>query len=152
MSTVLFSCNDEKPPKVEYDLAARYAIPLAGFFANSADSVYLQTPPQDAAAFAEEVSNSLLNLHPDFSGTLNGMDITALSELLATDILPFNTTEPPDFATLNGRGLAEDAGDVMLGWIYAGMDGTENPALSRDNVDANDAAFSNTFPYLAEPW
>nr|WP_299112630.1 DUF4331 family protein [uncultured Winogradskyella sp.] len=53
---------------------------------------------------------------------------------------------------LTGRTLADDVISVELLLIFGGEDGTENPGLSNDNVDANDKAFLTSFPYLASPW
>lgn len=63
----------------------------------------------------------------------------------------------------NGRRLADDVTDITLlavgGAAYGALDGSDtnftfNPAflsVLRDNVDANDQAFSNVFPYVAAP-
>ncbi len=48
---------------------------------------------------------------------------------------------------LNGRTLAEDVIDLELFVVTGGLNG--HAILSTDDVDANDAAFPGTFPYLA---
>jgi hypothetical protein len=57
----------------------------------------------------------------------------------------------------NGRRLADDIADVTFRVAAGGyvltpdFNKAPNNALS-DGVDANDAAFTNTFPFLATPW
>jgi hypothetical protein len=48
--------------------------------------------------------------------------------------------------------LADDVIDVELLLIFGGPTGTSNPALTKDNVNANDKAFTGSFPYLASAW
>jgi len=48
---------------------------------------------------------------------------------------------------LNGRTLAEDVIDLELFVVTGGLEG--HPVLTGDLVNANDAAFPGTFPYLA---
>ena len=64
--------------------------------------------------------------------------------MLLPDILTVDTSAPSQF--LNGRGLSDDVITAELGIIF----GT-NDALNDDHVDANDAQFLTTFPYLAAP-
>jgi hypothetical protein len=52
---------------------------------------------------------------------------------------------------LTGRALADDVIDTELLLLFGGPAGTSNPALTKDNVNSNDKAFLNTFPYLATP-
>ena len=49
-------------------------------------------------------------------------------------------------------GKLDDVIDVELILIFGGPDGSANPGLTSDNVDANDRPFSTNFPYLANPW
>jgi hypothetical protein len=49
----------------------------------------------------------------------------------------------------NGRRLADDVIDISLQVVEGELTG--NPNDLSDGVDTNDAAFSNTFPYLALP-
>ena len=48
--------------------------------------------------------------------------------------------------------LADDVIDVELLLIFGGSTGASNPGLTSDNVNANDKAFGNSFPYLATAW
>lgn len=53
---------------------------------------------------------------------------------------------------LTGRALADDVISVELLLIFGGPDGSKNPQLTDDHVDANDKPFSSSFPWLASPW
>ena len=56
-------------------------------------------------------------------------------------------------ATLTGRNLTDDVIDIELKFlIFGGTDGTKNPKLTSDNVNANDKPFLATFPFLAAPF
>ena len=82
-----------------------------------------------------------------------GMSPTVLTTTLATDVLGVTTTGATSLGTLNGRTLADDAIDIELKFlIFGGPDGLKNPQLISDNVNANDKAFSASFPYLASPF
>ena len=82
-----------------------------------------------------------------------GWSPTVLTTTLATDVLNVSTTGATNLGTLTGRGLADDAIDIELKFlIFGGTDGTKNPQLTSDHVDANDKAFLASFPYEAAPW
>ncbi|WP_366125121.1 DUF4331 family protein [uncultured Winogradskyella sp.] len=85
-----------------------------------------------------------------------GLDAPTFTGLLATDVLTVSLDGTTTFFdgtnVLTGRTLADDVISVELLLIFGGEDGTENPGLSNDNVDANDKAFLTSFPYLASPW
>jgi len=57
------------------------------------------------------------------------------------------------FGGYGGRALSDDVVDIGLMAIFGGLLGIDlehvTPGLSTDNVDANDAAFLASFPYLA---
>lgn len=56
------------------------------------------------------------------------------------------------FGGYGGRSLPDDVVDIGLGAIFGTLLGNTNnvtPGLTTDNVNANDAAFRSTFPYLA---
>jgi hypothetical protein len=95
------------------------------------------TPDADVATYTglfETVLGAVANPNP--SGT---------AALLLPDALPVSLAGPTSFGTLTGRRLSDDAVDVALS-VTVGIE-----ALKSDNVDANDKAFSATFPYLAAP-
>jgi hypothetical protein len=56
------------------------------------------------------------------------------------------------FGGYGGRTLTDDVVDIGLGAIFGTLLGNPNnvtPGLTTDNVNANDASFRATFPYLA---
>lgn len=94
-------------------------------------------PVDDFADFGADVQASIEGL--------NGGDTpTAIAQtaILLPDILTFDTSSAMGF--LNGRRLEDDVIDAELQLL------TGDP-MATDDIDANDAAFSNTFPYLAAP-
>jgi hypothetical protein len=86
--------------------------------------------------------------------TLSGLDGTGytpaqadeLTSILLPDILTFDTSSSDGF--LNGRGLADDVIDAELALVTGGQFGG-SPVLTTDCIDANDATFPSSFPYLA---
>ena len=88
-----------------------------------------------------------------YSTNALGWDPTTLTTALATDVLNVSTTGATTLGTLSGRRLDDDAIDIELKYVvFGGPDGTKNPGLTSDNVNANDKAFLTTFPYEASPW
>ncbi|HNF02515.1 MAG TPA: DUF4331 family protein, partial [Ferruginibacter sp.] len=109
------------------------------------------------AAFQAKFQARLLALNPAYTTNVLGLNATVFTSVLATDILNVSTTGPTKFFTsttdyLTGRGLSDDVIDNELTLIFGGPTATSNPALTKDNVNANDKAFSASFPYLASPW
>ncbi len=89
----------------------------------------------------------------NYSVNALGMSPTVLTTTLATDVLGVSMTGATNLGTLTGRGLADDAIDIELKFlIFGGNDGTKNPQLTSDHVDANDKPFLAAFPYLAAPF
>ena len=79
-------------------------------------------------------------------GAVANADPAGTAAVLLPDELPVSLAAgPSNFAVLNGRKLEDDATDVAL-TVVIGIE-----SLHSDNVDANDVAFSTTFPYLAPP-
>ncbi|WP_333659625.1 DUF4331 family protein, partial [Flavobacterium sp.] len=85
-----------------------------------------------------------------------GLDAASFTGVLATDVLNVKTSGTTTFFdgtnVLTGRVPADDVIDVELLLIFGGPDGTSNPALTSDHVDANDKTFLTSFPYLAAAW
>jgi hypothetical protein len=83
------------------------------------------------------------------------MDKATFAGALVTDVLNVKTNGTTTFFdgtnVLTGRALADDVIDTELLLIFGGPMGTANEPLTSDNVDANDKAFSTSFPYLASP-
>jgi len=110
---------------------------------------------------------SYIGLDPDTYTNILGLDNATTASVLATDILGSNKTASTTYGpsnlnnivlgqnVLNGRGLGDDVIDVTLILTFAGDDLNNlsglQPGLISDNVDANDKAFLNVFPYLAAP-
>ena len=81
-------------------------------------------------------------------GAVANEDPAQTAALLLPDELPVDlSADTSDFATLNGRRLADDAVDVALSVTI----GDTLSHLRSDNVDANDKAFLDAFPFLAPP-
>lgn len=137
------------------DQMARPAINTV-FVSSDDKDVFNVTPPvQQGAAFASKFNSRLLALNPNYTTNALGLDAATFTSVLATDVLTVATQQPTTFFdgtnVLTGRRLDDDVISVELLLIFGGPDGTANPGLTDDNVDANDKAFLNTFPYLASP-
>ncbi len=119
------------------------------------DLFNVTTPSQMGATFQTDFEARLLALNAGYTTNALGQDATALTSLLASDVLNVSTTGTTTFFdgtnVLTGRALADDVIDVELLLIFGGPMGTDNPGLTSDNVDANDKAFLSSFPYLAAP-
>lgn len=96
------------------------------------------TPADDVATYRGQFVTVL--------GAVQNPDPEATADLLLPDELPVSLgASPTAFAALTGRALADDAVDVAL-WVTVGI-----PSLQSDNVDSNDRAFRDEFPYVAAP-
>lgn len=119
------------------------------------DLFNVTTPSQMGATFQTDFEARLLALNAGYTTNALGQSATALTTLLATDVLNVSTTGTTTFFdgtnVLTGRTLADDVIDVELLLIFGGPMGTDNPGLTSDNVDANDKPFLSSFPYLAAP-
>lgn len=117
------------------------------------DQFNVTTPSTMNAAFKTDFVNVLTG----FGYTQNalGQNKDQFATLLATDVLNVKTSGTTTFFdgtnVLTGRALADDVIDTELLLIFGGPTGASNPGLTKDNVNANDKAFMNSFPYLATP-
>lgn len=93
-------------------------------------------PKDDQANFRAEVVDTLDIFYDDQTAINN------LADFLLPDLLTLTLDQPTGFP--NGRNLADDVIDIELGLVT-------NNAVTTDCVDGNDKAFSDQFPYLAEP-
>lgn len=149
---------------VQEDQMARPAINTV--FATGAmekNAFNVTIPSEQGAAFQESFEAKLLALNPGYennilSGVLGiTVDAEVFTTVLATDVLSVSLDgatsffDPNPLTVLTGRRLSDDVITTELTLIFGGVDGTENPNLTDDFVDANDKAFSNSFPYLASP-
>ncbi len=142
------------------DQMGRPAVNTVFVSADSKDSFNTTVPSEQNTAFQAMFEANLVALSPAYAnpGDENalGLDAPTFTGLLATDVLNVSLDGTTTFFdgtnVLTGRNLADDVITVELLLIFGGEDFTENPGLSNDNVDANDAAFLSSFPYLAAPW
>ena len=153
--------KDNNTPVVYYDVLDQMARPAINtVFNSSADKDVFNTtiPSAQNAAFQSKFQARLLALNAGYTTNALGQNAATFTGLLATDVLNVSTTGPTTFYdgvpanTLTGRALADDVIDVELLLIFGGPTGTSNPTLTSDHVNANDKAFSASFPYLATPW
>jgi hypothetical protein len=118
----------------QLDRMGRPAINTVFIPADQKDAFNNSGPDRDKAIYTDEVKAAL--------NSLGSPATDALSGLLLPDILTADFAKPIGY--LNGRDLDDDVIDISLQAI------TGNSAAS-DMVNANDRAFSGTFPYLAAP-
>ena len=113
------------------------------------------TPSEQSSKFAAKFETKLLALNNGYTTNALGMDAATFTGALATDVLNVATSGTTTFFdgtnVLTGRRLDDDVISTELLLIFGGPDGTANPQLTDDHVDANDKAFLTTFPYLAIP-
>jgi hypothetical protein len=135
------------------DQMARPAINTVFVGAARKDEFNMTIPSAMNAAFKTDFVNKLTA----FGYTQNalGQSKDQFASLLVTDVLNVSTSAPTTFFdgthVLTGRALADDVIDTELLLLFGGPTGTSNPGLTSDHVNANDKAFSTSFPYLATP-
>ena len=160
----LMACEDDdtnssEPDNLtEYtleDIMGRPAINTVFVTGSDKDVFNVTVPSQQGAAFASKFEDRLLALNPGYTTNALGFDAAGFTGVLATDVLTVSLNGTTTFFdgvnVLTGRQPADDVISTELLLIFGGPDGTANPGLTDDNVDANDKAFLNTFPYLASP-
>lgn len=150
--------DDDNSPAVMYeqeDQMARPAINTVFVSAADKDAFNTTTPANQGAAFATKFKDKLLALNAGYTTNLLGLDATAFTGVLATDVLTVSLNGPTTFYdgtnVLTGRQLADDVITVELILLFGGPANESNPGLTDDHVDANDKEFSDEFPYLATP-
>ena len=165
LSGLLVSCesdNEDNSPDfsgtyVQKDQMARPAINTV-FIASGTpkDNFNMTTPSMMGASYQSVFQSRLLALNAGYTTNALGQTAAQFTGLLATDVLGVSKTGTTTFFdgvnVLTGRALADDVIDVELLLIFGGPSGTANASLTTDNVDANDKAFSSSFPYLASAW
>lgn len=167
-SFTAFNCsNDDDNPTgptgpnftgtyVQQDQMARPAVNTVFVSSGSKDLFNTTTPSAQGAAFQMMFQNNLLAVNPGYTTNALGLDAPAFTGVLATDVLNVSLDGTTTFFdgtnVLTGRTLADDVISVELLLIFGGPDGSQNPTLTDDHVDANDKSFSASFPYLASPW
>lgn len=135
------------------DHAGRPGISTVFIPANKDDQFNLTPPSQMSGLFRTDIVNVLTQF--GYTSNALGMNKDAFANVLATDVLNVKMSGTTTFFdgtnVLTGRALADDVIDTELLLIFGGSNGTSNPGLTKDNVNANDKPFLNTFPYLASP-
>lgn len=138
------------------DQKGRPAVNTVFVSSDRKDEFNTTLPADMAQAFSSSFETQLMTLNPGYTTNALGLDAPAFSGVLATDILTVSTQVTTTFFdgtnVLTGRKLDDDVIDVELLLIFGGPDGSANPGLTKDNVNANDKDFLQTFPYLASPW
>ncbi|MBF4472600.1 MULTISPECIES: DUF4331 family protein [Flavobacterium] len=142
---------------VQQDQMARPAINTVFIASGQPKDDFNAAIPSDMGSKYQPIFQSrLMALNPAYNMNALGQSAAAFTGLLATDVLNVSTTKKTTFFdgtnVLTGRALADDVIDVELLLIFGGSAGTSNPQLTSDHVNANDAAFGTSFPYLAAAW
>ncbi len=119
---------------VQLDRMGRPAINTVFIPSAKKNAFNQNTPDRDKAIYTADVTAALDSLASPATATLAG--------LLLPDILTVDLSKPIGY--LNGRAPKDDVIDISLQAI------TGNNAIG-DGVNANDVAFSDSFPYLAPP-
>lgn len=138
------------------DQMARPAINTVFNVGADKDVFNTTVPSAMGAAFQAKFQARLLALNSGYTTNALGLNASAFTGLLATDVLTVSTTGTTTFFdgtnVLTGRALGDDVIDTELLLIFGGPTGASNPGLTSDKVSANDKAFLTSFPYLATPW
>lgn len=145
---------------VQEDRVGKPAINTALILPNRKEAFNLTVTEELQSRFSTEIEGRIVALSPAYNvdADTNALGLTAqaLAGVLANDVLTVSLTNPTTFFdgtnVLTGRNLNDDVIDTALLLIFGGEDGTENPGLSKDNVNSNDRAFRSDFPYLPRPW
>lgn len=146
-AAILFSQEDQ---------VGRPAINTVFVATDQKDNFNVTIPSQQGSMYQSSFESRLLALNAAYSTNLLGLDASTFTTVLATDVLTVSLDGPTTFYdgtnVLTGRALADDVVDVEFILVFGGPDATQNPGLTSDNVDQNDKAFLNSFPYLAAPF
>ncbi len=151
--------HNPAPPVVYYDQAdqvGRPAINTVFIPASGKDSFNMTIPTQMPGLFTNDMKTSLLTLNPNYTTNLLSLTADQFIGVVSTDVLNAATTGVTSFyngtQVLTGRTLSDDVIDVELTLVFGGPNGTDNPGLTSDHVNANDKPFLASFPYEASPW
>lgn len=130
--------------------ADRFGLPAinTAFVSSSSDKnrFNLAAPEDDESDFASVLAATIMARFG-----LSEANASALAGAVLPDVQPLGDLSG---ALFNGRRLDDDVIDVVLGILFgpSGLsEAAPAPALASDNVDGNDVAFLNRFPYLAPP-
>lgn len=166
-SAMFVSCNkNDDAPQQEIDFSGTYvmqdqmarpAINTVFIASGAPKDAFNNTIPSAMGATYQSIFQSrLLALNSGYTTNALGQTAAQLTGLLATDVLGVAKTGTTTFFdgtnVLTGRALADDVIDTELLLIFGGPTGGSNAGLTSDHVNANDKAFSASFPYLASAW
>jgi hypothetical protein len=120
-------------------------VPTTSTLNNAEKEAFNRLSPRNDRAVATDNVEAVLNaiggvLTANGATAYTPAQVTAIAKTLLPDVLTFQVGNAGGF--LNGRKLGDDV-------INAEFSLLTNGAVSSDGVDANDSAFSGTFPYLA---
>ncbi|HYN64597.1 MAG TPA: DUF4331 family protein, partial [Candidatus Limnocylindrales bacterium] len=111
---------------------------------NATKDAYNRAEPRnDVANYSDDVSG-LVELITSLAGTAADPEAygDAVAGVLLPDVITYNTSQPANFAVLNGRALRDDVIDVALTVVA-------NTPLS--DCVALDSVFRSSFPYVGLP-
>lgn len=157
---VFASCKKDNPIESgavfeQQDQMARPAINTVFNAPADKDAFNTTTPSMMSANFGSKFNARLLALNPGYTTNALGLDASTFTSILVTDVLNVSLTGKTTFFdgtnVLTGRALNDDVIDAELTLIFGGPNGTSNPGLTSDHVNANDKPFLTSFPYLATP-
>lgn len=165
MGVLFIACGDDEMIEDPVDFSGTYlqadqkgrpAINTVFVPDNMKDDFNSTTPSNMGSTYTSIFVDRLNALNPGYTTNALGLDDQTFCGILATDVLTVAMSGTTTFFdgtnVLTGRALEDDVIDVELLLIFGGPDGSENPGLTGDNVNSNDKAFLNSFPYLATPW
>jgi len=147
--------NDPAPTgATQIDRMAVPAINTALISSASKDSFNRGDPSTDIALFQGQMGSNIDGLRTAVDGIsgfpaqdVPGVTTAQLLAIVCPDVVSINFANPVTFP--NGRQLSDDVMDPILGLVL--NRNTAGGGIS-DTINTNDAAFSGTFPYLANPW
>jgi hypothetical protein len=111
---------------------------------NATKDAYNRAEPRnDVANYSDDVSG-VVELITSLAGTAADPEAygDAIAGVLLPDVITYNTSQPANFAALNGRALSDDVIDVALS-VVANTTLTDCVAL--------DSVFRSSFPYVGVP-
>lgn len=165
VSAITTSCDKSDTPSDNFDTSGNFmqndqmARPAINtVFVNAArKNEFNNTPPSAMnAAFNAQFQSVLTGF--GYTTNILGLDKATFATVLATDVLNVKMNGTTTFYdgvaanTLTGRALSDDVITTELVLIFGGPTGASNPGLRDDHVNANDKAFSASFPFLAAPF
>jgi len=139
--------TDTKTSAGRIDRMGRPAINTVLINDGNEDRFNKTRPHRDLERFGPQVEKNLLFLSGLDGSGYTPAEARTVAEVLLPDVLTIDTSSADGF--LNGRQLADDVIDAELAIVTGSLGANDSPVLESDCVDANDAAFADTFPYLA---